>query len=134
MICLLYTSGNGKNNGGLCGFKNGKKYYEYLVRRKTGSDRSIKEMEILIDKELKQAQKKISEIIAKDSKIYDSAVNVKYKYTEPNEVIKHLKSAMKEDFPSLSDDIKCQVKYVDRSLEESLSPAFYQMCIRDRYS
>ena len=76
---LESLKGNGKNNGGLCGFKNGKKYYEYLVRRKTGSDRSIKEMEILIDKELKQAQKKISEIIAKDSKIYDSAVNVKYK-------------------------------------------------------
>ena len=131
---LESLKGNGKNNGGLCGFKNGKKYYEYLVRRKTGSDRSIKEMEILIDKELKQAQKKISEIIAKDSKIYDSAVNVKYKYTEPNEVIKHLKSAMKEDFPSLSDDIKCQVKYVDRSLEESLSPAFYLTPAIDNYN
>ena len=27
---LESLKGNGKNNGGLCGFKNGKKYYEYL--------------------------------------------------------------------------------------------------------
>lgn len=126
--------GTGKNNGGLCGFENGKKYYEYLAKVKTGSDKSINEMEILTDKKLKEAQKKISKIIAKDSKVYENAINVKYKYTEPKEVIEHLKDAMKDDFPTLPDDINYQVKYVDSSLEESLSPAFYLTPAIDNYN
>lgn len=131
---LNALKGTGKNNGGLCGFENGKKYYEYLAKVKTGSDRSINEMELLTDKRLKEAQKKISEIIAKDSKVYDNAINVKYKYTEPKEVIEHLKKAMKDDFPTLPDDINYQVKYVDSSLEESLSPAFYLTPAIDNYN
>lgn len=131
---LNALKGMGKNNGGLCGFKNGKKYYEYLVKVKTGSDRSVSEMEILTDKKLKEAQRNISEIIAKNSKVYDNAINVKYKYTKPKEVIEHLKKAMKEDFPALPDDIGYQVKYVDSSLEESLSPAFYLTPAIDNYN
>ncbi|MBU5478315.1 DUF885 domain-containing protein [Eubacterium sp. MSJ-13] len=131
---LNALKGTGKNNGGLCGFENGKKYYEYLAKVKTGSERSINEMELLTDKRLKEAQKKISEIIAKDSKVYDNAINVKYKYTEPKEVIEHLKKAMKDDFPTLPDDINYQVKYVDSSLEESLSPAFYLTPAIDNYN
>lgn len=131
---LNALKGTGKNSGGLCGFENGKKYYEYLAKVKTGSDRSINEMEVLADKKLKEAQKKISEIIAKDSKVYDNAINVKYKYTEPKEVIEHLKKAMKDDFPTLPDNINYQVKYVDSSLEESLSPAFYLTPAIDNYT
>lgn len=131
---LNALKGTGRNNGGLCGFKNGKKYFEYLVKQKTGSDKSVNEMEILTDRKLREAQKIISEIIAKDSKIYDSAVNVKYKYTKPEEVIEHLKKAMKEEFPALPDDINYKVKYVDKSLEESLSPAFYLTPAIDNYN
>lgn len=131
---LNALKGTGKNSGGLCGFKNGKKYYEYLVKVKTGSDRSIDEMEILADRKLKEAQKKISEIIAKDSRVYDKAINVKYKYTEPEEIIEHLKKKMEDDFPKLPDDINYQVKYVDSSLEESLSPAFYLTPAIDNYN
>lgn len=126
--------GTGKNNGGLCGFKNGKKYYEYLAKVKTGSNRSVSEMEILTDKKLKDAHKNISEIIAKNSKVYENAINVKYNYTKPKEVIEHLKKAMKKDFPALPDDINYQVKYVDSSLEESLSPAFYLTPAIDNYN
>ena len=126
--------GTGRNSGGLCGFENGKKYYEFLVKQKTGSDKSVNEMEILIDKKLKESQRKISEIIVKDSKVYDSAINVKYKYYEPKKVIEHLKKAMKDDFPALPDDISCEVKYVDKSLEESLSPAFYLTPAIDNYN
>lgn len=41
---------------------------------------------------------------------------------------------MKEDFPALPDDINYQVKYVDSSLEESLSPAFYLTPAIDNYN
>lgn len=43
--------------GVFAGFKNGKKYYEYLAKVKTGSNRSVSEMEILTDKKLKDAHK-----------------------------------------------------------------------------
>lgn len=130
---LNALKGTGKNNGGLCGLKGGKKYYEYLAKVKTGSDKSIDEMEILTDKKLKEAQKNISQIITTNPKVYEQAINVKYKYTKPKDIIEHLKKAMKEDFPKLPDDINYQVKYVDSSLEESLSPAFYLTPAIDNY-
>ena len=45
----------------------------------------------------------------------------------------HLKKAIKEDFPGLADDIACNIKYVDKSLEESMSPAFYLTPALDAY-
>lgn len=130
---LTSLKGTGVNPNGLCGYKKGKKYYEYLVKTKTGSDHSIKEINDMLDKNIKQASKYMSKIITDSPDIYYESQNIKYPYDDPKETINHLQKAVKKDFPELSDNISCDVKYVDKSLQDSLSPAFYLTPAVDNY-
>lgn len=130
---LSELKGSGTNQGGLCHFEKGKEYYTYLLRAMTGSDRSPEDIDQLLEKTLRAAQKKMGQIMSQSPSAYYDAQDVKYPYSEPTEAIKWLQQQMLADFPPLSEDITCQIKYVDESLEESLSPAFYLTSPIDNY-
>ena len=130
---LVLLKGTGNNKGGLCKLARGKEYYEYLVESVTGSSRSLKEIDRLLDKSLRSAQKKMSRIMTDSPDAYYDAQKVKYPCTDPVETVDLLKEQIAGDFENLSDDIHCDVKYVDESLEDSLSPAFYLTAPLDDY-
>lgn len=122
---LKKLKGTGKNGGGLCHLKKGKEYYAYLVKTKTGSDRSLDEINKLLDDNITSIKKDISEIMRQSPDAYMKAQEIEYPYNTPQKALDHLKKAVQKDFPALDDKITCQIKAVDSSLEASLSPAFY---------
>lgn len=125
--------GTGKNKNGLCYFEKGKEYYAYLVKSKTGSERSPEEINALLDKRISKLKKEMAEIMAKSPDVYYDAQDLAYPYQEPEKAMEHLKEAIQKDFPELKEDISCQIKAVDESLEESMSPAFYLTPAIDDY-
>lgn len=130
---LVKLKGTGENENGLCGFEKGKEYYEYLVKARTGSYRKIADIDRILDNALSGSQQKMAKIMTDSPDVYYRAQDLEYTYKEPEKAIEYLKKAIKKDFPELSDDITCNVKYVDKSLEESMSPAFYLTPAIDAY-
>lgn len=130
---LVKLKGTGKNDNGLCGFKKGKEYYEYLVKAKTGSYRSITEIDRMLSNALSGSQQQMAKIMTGTPDVYYKAQELEYPYKEPEKAIGYLKTAINKDFPALGDDITCEIKYVDKSLEEHLSPAFYLTPAIDAY-
>lgn len=122
---LTELKGTGKNEGGLCGFKKGKKYYEYLVKAKTGSYRGIRKINRMLEEQIAISQKEIASIMTENPNAYYSAQDIKYPYDNPEETIGYLREAVKKDFGELPASVLCDIKYVDKSMEASLSPAFY---------
>lgn len=130
---LKKLKGTGKNENGLCHFEKGKEYYAYLVKSETGSDRSLNEINSLLDKKISKLKKEMAAIMAESPDVYYDAQDVTYPYQEPKKAMDHLKKAIRKDFPALDGDITCQIKAVDKSLEESMSPAFYLTPAIDSY-
>ena len=129
---LESLKGSGKNNKGLSGLKKGKKYYEYLVQTKTGSERSIREIDTMLEKTIEENKKQMASLVVKDE-VYAKAQAVTYPGESPEQTIEFLKGQIVKDFPALPEDIHCQVKYVDASMEETMSPAFYLTPAMDDY-
>lgn len=130
---LKKLKGTGKNGGGLCHLKKGKKYYAYLVKTMTGSDRSLDEINDLLDKNISSLKKDIADIMSESPDAYMEAQEVEYPYNTPQKALVQLKKSISKDFPPLDDKISCQIKAVDTSLENFLSPAFYLVPALDNY-
>ncbi len=125
--------GSSKNQKGLCHLEKGKEYYSYLVKAKTGSDRSIKEIEHILDNKIEELKKKIAKVISDTPDVYYQAQKAEYTYNTPQTAMEQLKKAIQKDFPALDESIGYELKYVDASLEESMSPAFYLTPAIDDY-
>ena len=116
--------GTGTNEGGLCNFPNGKEYYEYLIASTTGSSRSMRKIDEMLTEAINNGLNTMIEIANKDLSIFEKADQVVYPLTDPTEIIEYLKVAIQENYPSL-EDVNYNIKYVHKSLEKDLSPAFY---------
>lgn len=134
MDALEEWKGTGNNKGGLCKLKKGKEYYAWRVEVMTGSQKSVEEINRLLDKTIKQEQKKMSKIMTESPDAYYDAQEVTYPCTDPVETVNWLKKQIGGDFLPLPEGISCEVKYVDESLEKSLSPAFYLTSPIDNYT
>ena len=124
--------GTGKNDGGLCNFPKGKTYYEYLVKSQTGSSKTIEELTELLNNTMYKNITDIQKIALANPDAVNKMLSVTYDLQDPNEILDYLKEAIKEDYPPLL-DVNYTVKYVDDSLEEYLSPAFYLTPALDDY-
>jgi len=129
---LTALLGTGKNDNGLSYFKDGKKYYKFLVERTTGSNRSIKDINDLLDTTIKECIYNIAQVGKDDSEIYQKIDTYSYPLKDPVEILTYLQEAILSDFPPL-EPVNCSIKYVDKSLEEYLSPAFYLTPALDSY-
>lgn len=130
---LEALKGKGSHEGGLCQLERGKEYYAFLMESVTGSQRSVKEIDRLLDQTLTASQKKMSQIMTDSPDAYYDSQKIEYPYTDPVETIDWLQQQIGGDFTVLPEDIHCSVKYVDESLEDSLSPAFYLTAPMDDY-
>ena len=98
-----------------------------------GTDRSIKEIEHILDNKIEELKKKIAKVISDTPDVYYQAQKAEYTYNTPQTAMEHLKKAIQKDFPALDESIGYELKYVDASLEESMSPAFYLTPAIDDY-
>lgn len=122
-----------KNQKGLQGLPKGKQYYSYLLKSKVGTARDAKKIQALLDDKIASYTKMMSDCIAKDEKVYEKALQVKYPGGEPKETVSYLRDKCLKNFPALPDGVVCDLKYVDKSLENSISPAFYLTSPMDDY-
>ena len=125
--------GTGTNEGGLCYFPKGKEYYEYLIETTTGSSRSIKEIDTLLTEGINTGLENMITVANGDSTVFDKVDTVVYPLTDPKEIIEFLKLEIQKNYPAL-ENVNYSIKYVHKSLEENLSPAFYLTPPLDNYS
>lgn len=129
---LKSLKGTGTNEGGLCNLDKGKEYYKSLVRTETGSNRSVEELIKLLDKYMDKNIASMQTLLAKDASLLDQASNPSYPMTDPEEILTYLQDSIKDRFPDM-DKVNYTIKYVHKSLEDFISPAFYLTPAIDNY-
>lgn len=122
---LKELKGTGVNEGGICNFDDGKEYYKYILKQSVGTDRPVKELENMTIDQMNANLRSIQDLLEKNPQLTYAFSNFEFSLTDPGEIIEDLKEKMKDDFPELTTDINLQIKYVSKSMEDSLSPAFY---------
>ncbi len=121
----------GKNTKGLCCYKNGKKYYQLLVKNTTGSDHSIPELQKMTEK---QRDKNLSELSRLSPNLTKSAASYNLlPYKTPEEMLEHLKTKIQSAFPA-APETNYTVKTVNEKLQDFLSPAFYLTAPMDYFT
>jgi uncharacterized protein (DUF885 family) len=114
---------NGRT-GGLSTVNGGDAYYEFLVKESTGSEKNVDEIEAMVDNAIAKSLDEIDSIYQSNPEAYADSMSPTYPASAPVGMLDYLKDAIKKDFPPLEGD-SYEVKYVDESLEDFLSPAFY---------
>lgn len=127
----------GKNTQGLCHFKDGKKYYELLVKSTTGSNRSIAELQKMTENQREQNLAELAELTSKltkntfhQSTVYASSSLLPYK--TPEDMLEHLKTQIQTAFPT-APQADYTVKNVNEKLQDFLAPAFYLTAPMDHF-
>ena len=121
---LKALKGTGTNTGGLCNFKQGKEYYEYLTAAATGSSLSVEEIKKKIVNQVYQDLSQAATLLEQDAAIAETASQAVYPSADPNEILAQLQQKITADFPELP-QTSYQVKYINPVLQDYLSPAFY---------
>ncbi|MEG2088238.1 MAG: DUF885 family protein, partial [Angelakisella sp.] len=116
--------GTGKNDKGMYYLPQGRKYYEYLLLSSTGSDRSATQMAELIDSHLSSWFQEMNSLFTKDEDIFQRYQQTEIIRSDPAENLELLRQRCATRFPELS-ALEYTVKYVDPSVEENSSPAYY---------
>lgn len=143
---LLDTSVPAK---GLALLPGGAAYYEYLVRSTTGSDKSIEELERILQKALTENMLTMftlyeSKDLQEELKMYqkqglsirsaDTTASAFAPFTpeQSSAVLQQLQNQIRGDFPSPA-EASFRVESVHPSLEDFISPAFYLIPPFDNY-
>ena len=117
---LSALKGRGINEGGLAGFRDGKRYYEYLLRSGPGLSYNIEELKTALSARMQKDLETISSVSTK------AGNDVSFRLTAPSEILSDLQLQMEADFPALPESCRhYEIRYVPAQLEDTLSPAFY---------
>ena len=111
-------------DGAIASYPKGKAYYVHLIKQKTGTDLSPEQLDTELTNTLTSAEQNLFSIAAKNPSAFISCENYTSRYTDPRQTLLTLRRKTAEDFPSLASQT-CHIRYVDSSLEDFLSPAFY---------
>uniref|UniRef100_UPI003FF0CD08 DUF885 domain-containing protein n=1 Tax=Candidatus Ventrimonas sp. TaxID=3048889 RepID=UPI003FF0CD08 len=117
--------GTGTNEGGMCGFPDGKKYYKYLIYASTGTSYgSVEELIAAVEQTIQKKLKETSAILKEHPEFGSLLETSQFRQTEPAAMLEELKTMTANDFPPLP-ECSYTLKDVPKALELSLSPAFY---------
>ncbi|MBD5134574.1 MAG: DUF885 domain-containing protein [Lachnospiraceae bacterium] len=115
-----------KNLGGMCNYENGKIYYEGLVRTKTGSPKSVADIQAMLENALATDTIRIHEIYSSNPDIDKHLKDFSNEYKDIKSTIGNLHKNISEHFPEpavKSSDV--QVHSVPESMEKYEAPAYY---------
>lgn len=118
--------GTGTNENGLFYFEHGKEYYEYLVKSKTGSNKTPKKLIVWLEETMENDMMKLAFLLSADQTLYTRLNDTAIDMTDPDEMLGTLQNSLTEDFPEAATD-RYTLKYVHESLESSMNPAFYMI-------
>lgn len=126
---LIYELGllrdTGHNNYGLSYFPAGRGYYEHVVKRDTGSSKSISDLKKDTRNQIIEDLRAMEPLLtgsgtpaASDEFAADSS--------KPKQILEELKGKMKKQFPG-APKVTMQIKYVPEAMQQYVSPAFYMI-------
>ena len=122
---LKTLRGTGTNTKGLAAFKDGREYYLFLLKSQVGTYLPIEKIQNRLLSQLDADCKKISLMLKEQpSLITRLSKDRQYPSMEPSQMIENLQTQISQDFPGL-ENVSYEIRYVHKSLEEYLSPAFY---------
>lgn len=121
---LTELKGTGVNPGGLCYLPEGETYYEYLVKSKTGSSKSIWELKENVNDFIMDALTEMTVLSQENPQLLDTFASSAFTLTEPEAIMEDLISKVSHDFPE-APNVTYTIKQIHESMQESLSPAFY---------
>lgn len=118
--------GEKNNQLGLAWMDNGKEYYEYLFRVKTGSDRSVDEAKQLLTEYLDGAVNTISEIAVSNRPAYRAYLyqGINTGYDGIGSILNDLETYVFDNFPSI-DYVDYTVSYLDSQVAVDGISAYY---------
>ncbi len=129
---LKNLKGTSKYSGGLCNYPNGKKYYECLVNKHMGWNKTIEEYNKLLDTYIAKNMLTMQSLMLKDSSILDKVDSFKFSITDPMAMLDDLKKRIETDFPT-GPSVNYSVKEITKSLQDYASPAMYFTPQLDNY-
>lgn len=126
------------NYTGLCSYENGKEYYQALLKRNTGSYRSIQDVKEMLFADFEESYINLVNLLSSNPQLLEadcfSEFDVSFPLNNAKDILKHLQTSMDGEFPTLQADTNVEVKNVSKSLENYCSPAFYLTVPIDAYS
>lgn len=125
-LILNLDSLKGKSTieGGICYLKNGKDYYKYLISTGIGSPLAPEEIRKQIEDQLKENRISLLSLLQQNPNILQEYEQASCPITEPQDILSTLQQEIEKDFPK-PPNTSYELKTVDPSLSEHLSPAFY---------
>lgn len=129
----------GKNQNGLCHLPGGRDYYELVVASETGSSRTIPELQRLTQQQMiadlsdmQQILTPVDENVSVSSDLFKTQGTI-LNDSSPAAILKDLEEKLAEHFPK-PPKVNTEIKYVQKSMEDYLSPAFYMIPAIDNTS
>ena len=117
---------------GLCALPDGSDYYEYLVRSNTGSSRSIREIETMLQDALTDSMITMVSLY-KSEALQKELKNISlFGSVSSTDILDYLQKQICTEFPSPA-EATFRVETVHPSLEDFISPALYLIPPFDRY-
>lgn len=123
--------GEGKNDAGLCHYKQGKEYYAHLFYATTNASLDIEEIYPALASNYYNLNHRIREDYDAFLKSHTlTATELSYfPLDTPQEMLTHLHQQMRADFPPLSTELtpakQVKIKQVANSLKKYTAPAYY---------
>lgn len=117
--------GTGKNDCGLSHFEGGQEYYQYLLQSQVGVYAPVKQLEQRLTTQLMEDSKEISLMLTEQPSLLTKLTNgTDLPDMEPDKIMEALQNRIADDFPEM-EDTPYEIRYVHKSMEKYLSPAFY---------
>ena len=117
--------GTGRESCGLSHYPGGTDYYCYLLKSQTGVYEPVAQIRKRLLTQLQKDSAEVSALAAiHPSLLTDYAKGTDLPSLAPQKALLFLQDCMQKDFPSLG-QTSYQIRYVHKSMEKYLSPAFY---------
>ncbi len=129
---LAELLGSGTNNAGLCHLPNGAAYYEYLVRYNTGSDKSVREIQRMVEEQCSKDLSAAGVLMLQHPGLEEKCANVRLEGMDSVATLHVLQEEMLTQFPA-APDTEFTVSYIDECMEDYMAPAFYITAPIDNY-
>jgi len=121
---LTKLKGKGVNTGGLCNFKDGKTYYELLLKEQSSTDLTVAQAITLLDSTISTTKTSLQKSFKADSSLATKLSNLTLDLGSPQKNLDYVKNAIAKDYPPLPEHT-VSITSVPAALEDSFSPAAY---------
>ena len=122
---LLTQRGSGRPSQGLAHMQKGKEYYLYLLRSQVGSWTAVKDMQNRLTEQISADMKLVQQMLKEQpSFLRKMKSSLDLPESKPAQMLEVLHKRIADDFPELP-ETEFETRYVHKSMENYLSPAFY---------